>query len=118
MESITVGGIVACIGLLVAFIQGIKYLRTSIKDWMREALRESFDGLNGKIEALQTKVDDVDMGTCKNFLVARLAELEKGNDLNEIEKERFWEQYEHYSSIGGNSYIQRKVEELKAEGKL
>ena len=58
------------------------------------------------------------MATSKNFLVAKIAEVDKGNKLDEIEKERFWEQYEHYSKIGGNSYIQRKVDELKESGKL
>jgi len=118
MESITIGGLVAGIALLVAFIQGVKYLRNSIKEWMTESLHDQFGDITNKLETLQTKIDEVDMGTCKNFLVARLAEVEKGSHLNEIERERFWEQYEHYCKIGGNSYIQRKVEELKAEGKL
>ena len=118
MESITIGGLVAGLGLLVALIQGVKYLRINIKEWMTASLKESFDDLNKKMDALQNRMDDVDMGTCKNFLVARLAEVEKGSHLNEIERERFWEQYEHYCRIGGNSYIQRKVEELKAQGKL
>lgn len=118
MENITFGQICAGIALIVAFITGVRYLKKSIKEWISQLLKDSFDDINKKLATLQERVDDVDMGTCKNFLVARLAEVEKGNHLDEIERERFWEQYEHYCKIGGNSYIQRKVEELKAEGKI
>ena len=118
METITIGWIAGSIALLVALIKGIQYLKKTTKEWITDLLKEPFDELNKKMTDLQNKVDDVDMGTCKNFLVARLAEVEKGNQLDEIERERFWEQYEHYAKIGGNSYIQRKVEELKSEGKL
>lgn len=118
MENITFGAICGGLLLIVGFIKGVKYLKKSIKEWIAQLLKDSFEEINGKLATLQERVDDVDMGTCKNFLVARLAEVEKGNHLDEIERERFWEQYEHYHKIGGNSYIQRKVEELKAEGKI
>lgn len=118
MEQITFGWICAGLALLVGFIKGVKYLKKSIKEWITDLLKEPFENLDKKLATLQERVDEVDMGTCKNFLVARLAEVEKGNHLDEIERERFWEQYEHYHKIGGNSYIQRKVEELKAEGKI
>lgn len=118
MEAITFGWICAGLALLVGFIKGVKYLKKSIKEWITDLLQEPFDELNKKLTSLQEKVDDVDMSTCKNFLVARLSEIERGNQLDEIERERFWEQYEHYTSIGGNTYIQRKVEEMVAEGKL
>lgn len=118
METITIGWIIGGVAVLVAFIKGVKYLQDSMKEWATNLLKEPFDDLKKQLVDLQGKVGDVDMGTCKNFLVARIAEVEKGNPLGEIEKERFWEMYEHYSKIGGNSYIQRKVDELKDEGKL
>ena len=118
METITIGWVIGGVAVLVAFIKGVKYLQDSMKEWVTNLLNEPFDDLKKQIGGLQEKVDEVDMSTCKNFLVARIAEVEKGNQLDEIEKERFWEQYEHYSKIGGNSYIQRKVDELKDEGKL
>ena len=118
METITLGWIAGGIALLAALIKGVKYLKKTTKEWITDLLREPFESLGKQMTDLQKKVDDVDISTCKNFLVARISEVEKGNQLDEIERERFWEQYEHYAKIGGNSYIQRKVEELKAEGKL
>ena len=48
----------------------------------------------------------------------QLTVSEQDEPIDEIERERFWEQYEHYVKCGGNSYIQRKVENLKQAGKL
>ena len=118
METVTLGWIVASVAVLVALIKGLKYLHKTTKEWITDLLQEPFDGINKRIDELTKKVDDVDIATSKNFLVAKIAEVDKGNKLDEIEKERFWEQYEHYKKRGGNSYIQRKVDELKESGKL
>lgn len=117
-ECITFGQIVAGIGLVVGFIAGVKSLKKSIKEWIKDALKESFKALDEKIDSLQEKIDDVDLNACKNFLVTTMADIEKGDELDEISKQRFWEQYEHYLNNGGNSYIKQKVEKLKNEGKI
>ena len=36
----------------------------------------------------------------------------------EIETERFWEQYEHYKKMDGNSYIKEWVAKLQKKGWL
>lgn len=58
------------------------------------------------------------MQACKNYLVSFLSDVEKNHPIDETERERFWEQYQHYTEHGGNSYIKRKVEHLQSEGKL
>ena len=118
MENITIGYIIGAVVLLAGFIKGITELKKSFKDWITGLLDDSFKNLSKQLTTLQERIDDVDMSTCKNFLVARLSEIERGNPLDEIERERFWEQYEHYLDIGGNTYIQRKVEQFKSDGKL
>ena len=118
MENITIGWVIGGVVLLAGFIAGVKELKKNIKEWLTDLFKEPFDNLSDQLTTLQKRVDDVDISTCKNFLVSRLSEIERGHQLDEIERERFWEQYEHYLDIGGNTYIQRKVEQLKAEGKL
>ena len=118
MENITIGQICAGLALVVGLVTGIRYMKKAIREWISNLLKEQFESLNKKLNSVQDRIDEVDMGACKNFLVARIAEIEKGHPLGEIERERFWEQYEHYTKIGGNTYIQRKVEQLKAEGKI
>lgn len=118
MESITLGQFAGWITLVVGLIGGLSYLIKHLKKWIKTILKDQFELMDEKIESLQNHIDDIDLATCKNFLVARLAEIERGFPLNEIEKERFWEQYEHYKKHGGNSYITSKVEELKKKGLL
>lgn len=118
MENITLGQIALGVAFLVALISGIGALMKNMKDWIVNVMKEQIDEIKRENKALQEQIGNVDLNTCKNFLVARLSEIEKGNSLEGIESERFWEQYQHYEKMGGNSYIKRKVEQLKSEGKL
>ena len=118
MEQITIGQIALAISFLVGLIGGISYLKTHIEKWISESLKDQFAAIDTQMNTLQKHIDDIDMATCKNFLVARLAEAEKGLPWDEIETERFYEQYEHYTKHGGNSYIVNKVDKLKEQGYL
>ena len=107
METITLGDlarwaafVVALGGSIAAIIRGVK---TTV----------------GKLLApLSEQIRSVDRENCKNFLVTFLAEVERGQEHDQIELERFHEQFEHYKAIGGNSYIKAKVEKLQKAGKI
>lgn len=118
MEEITLGQIALGLTFIVGLMTSITYLKNHLHEWLSDSLKDQFEAIDGKFTTLGKQIEAVDMNSTKNFLVARLAEIEKGNVLDDIEQERFWEQWEHYSKIGGNSYIQRKVEQLKADGRL
>lgn len=70
------------------------------------------------LEPVVKQIESVDRENCKNFLVTFLAETERGQEHDQIELERFHEQFEHYKAIGGNSYIKAKVDKLQKAGKL
>lgn len=129
MENITLGQIAIAVAFLVGLATGGAYLHKLIKGWITNALRSEFEGLNQKVDGLKKDVSvsigelrqqlhDVDIESCKNYLVGFLADVDQGQPIDEIERERFWEEYQHYEAKGGNSYIHRKVEQLKAENKL
>lgn len=118
MEDITLGQIGLVVTFLVGLIGGLAFISNQIRIWITKALEKEFKPINEKIDNLQEQVIQVDMGAVKNYLVSFLSDVEKDNPIDEIERERFWEQYEHYLKIGGNSYIKRKVEQLTSEGKL
>ena len=118
MENITIGQISLAVAFLGGLISGIGYLHKQLKIWIADSLKDQLNEINGKIDGLGGQIDAVDMNATKNFLVARLADIEQGHPLNEIEAERFWEEFEHYHNIGGNSYIDMKVDKLKSMGKL
>lgn len=113
MEQITLGQIGIAVGFLVALIAGVNALKKSIKEWLNSILKEQFDGINKRFDGLEKRIDTVAIENCKNYLVTFLAEAERGEVKDKTESQRFWEEYEYYQKLGGNSYIKNKVEELK-----
>ena len=112
MDSITIGQIGLILAAIVAFVKGVEYLYSLAKKGATNWFKSLLEPINNSINSLSKKIDDVDMNSCKNFLVRFLADVEQGNVIDEIEKERFYEQYKHYVDLGGNSYIKDKVEKL------
>lgn len=116
--DISITEIVTAVSLLVTLITGIGVLNAQIKKYIGKALQDQLNEINTNVKRLGDRIGEVDMESTKNFLVNFLAKLEHGEPVDEIERQRFWEQQKHYEKAGGNSYIHRKVELLKEEGKL
>ena len=110
------------VGAILATVAAVMGSCAGIYVYIKKALKALFDtqtkDLQARLDKQEAAINRVDMENCKNFLVSFLSKVDKGNDVDEIEKERFWEQYEHYSSLGGNSYIKNKVEALCKKGLL
>lgn len=118
MENITLGQISITITFVVAFIGGVKYILNDMNKVVEKALKPTNDKIDKLESNLKSEISKSDMNSTKNFLVARISEIKANQPLDDISKERFWEQYEHYINLGGNSYIKNEVERLKKEGKL
>lgn len=118
IEQITLGQTATTLAFIATFAGSIVYLKKNITKWIKESLKDDFEAIDKKISALHECVDKTDLEKTKNFLVARLADVEKGNDLNPIELQRLYEQFEHYTKHGGNSYIAQEMEKLQKEGKI
>ena len=118
MENITIGQISSALAIVVALIGSIAYLRTHIIKWISGAVKDDFDEIKDDLKAINNRLDSVDLESCKNYLVSELTKIEQGGWWDEIEKERFYEQYEHYKKLGGNTYIQQKVERLQKDNKI
>ena len=118
MKDITLEQIGAGIAFIVAILTGVATINSKLKTWLKSSLKESFETVDKKIDGLKEQIKTVDLEQTKSFLVRFLADVEQGKKIDEIEKERFWEQYEHYRDMNGNTYIKKKVEKLEQEGKL
>lgn len=118
MESVTIGQIALIIAFIVSLIKGVEYLYTLASKTATKWLKSCLTPIQDKLDAIDEKTDSIDLSGCKNFLVRFLADVEQGNKIDEVERERFYEVYEHYTKLGGNSYIHDKVEKLKKENKL
>lgn len=118
MESITLGQVAVALAFVISLIGSVGYLKTHIEGWISQAMRPQIDEVKAQLNDLSERISTVDQEATKNFLVEFLSDLERSGTSDEVELARFWEQYEHYVDAGGNSYIKRKVEQLKSEGKL
>lgn len=129
ITDVTIGTFASNLALIVSIIGGFAFLYAKLKAVIESVIKEllapvtkKIDDLSGRVDGLEASIDNslevAAMESCKNYLVACLGELEKGDELSEAEKERFGEQYDYYLKHGGNSYIRGKAETYKAQGKL
>ena len=129
ITDVTIGTFASNLALIVSIIGGFAFLYAKLKAVIESVIKEllapvtkKIDDLSGRVDGLETSIDNslevAAMESCKNYLVACLGELEKGDELSEAEKERFGEQYDYYLKHGGNSYIRGKADYFKAQGKL
>lgn len=72
---------------------------------------------NVKKSDLIEQINKVELNNCKNYLVQQISATDR-RELSQAEKERYWENYDTYIKLGGNSYIHSETERLKKEGKL
>ena len=107
MENITIGQITTFILGFVALISGIEFILARIN--------KIFDN---KLHPINIRLNEIEISSDKNFIVRFLADIEQGNLVDEVEKERFYEIYQRYKELGGNSYVSHKVDKLQKEGKL
>lgn len=118
MDAITLKDISLGLALIVGIMTSSAYLSKNIKTWISLQFDEKIAPVNDSIKDVKETVSRVDMESCKNYLARCLADFDRDKELSETEKERFWENYEHYIKCNGNSYIKHKVEKLISEGKL
>ena len=129
INDITMGSLATDVGVLVALIGGFIFLYAKLKDVITKVLTEMLAPVTESIKALAKRMDGmettlnerldvVDMESCKNFLVHCIGDVEKGDELSEAQKTRFWEQYDYYIKHGENSYIKNKAEQYKTKGRL
>jgi len=114
--------IVGLAGGLYAIYKGIKAAIEKMLAGEFKSLHDGLGNLQAEVkasdEALGVKIDKLDMHTCKNFIVRFLSDVERGSMITEPEKQRFFEEYDHYVNIGGNSYVKEWYERLRKKGLL
>lgn len=115
------GQIALGITFIVSLISGTAILLKHIRKYITNTLKPQLGEINVSIRRLEDRLDNVDLESCKNYLVQVIAEIDgpcKNGHVDATQKQRFYEQYEHYVKGGGNSYIRHRVEQLQAEKKI
>jgi len=103
MEHITIGQISTFLALIVGLLGSVKYLSNELKKQVEKTLKPINDNIK-----------ELDVSQCKNYLVRYLKDVEQDNKLDEVEIERAYEIYDHYTNdLKQNSYIHKRWEELE-----
>ena len=119
VKNVTLLDISVIVLFIVGLIRGVQELKKSIKEFLEKLLADQFKEVNNKLNDMQSSINVLDKQACKNFLVRYLADIERGNIIYDSERQRFWEEYDHYiKDLGENSFIKEWVARLKEEGKL
>lgn len=122
MEALTIGDIAGTLGLIAGMITAGGVVFHFFNKAFRKTMQDELKPVKDSISDLQGQISDVDMANCKNYLVGFLSKVQCEGDfcqkITSEERERFWENYDHYIKLGGNSYVKNAVEKLKKEGKL
>ena len=117
-EQITLGQIAAALAFIAALIASCGTIYHFLNKAIKKLFKEQLKGINDEIGELKKNVDRNNLESCKNYLVYFISDVERGEKVDDIQLERFYEEYETYKKAGGNSYIKHKVEKLKTDGKL
>lgn len=118
MEAITLSDISTALTFLLALGGSVVAIVSAIKKALKGLFKEQMDTISSRLDKQERVIKKVDCERAKDFLVSYLSKLEMGGTTDEIETQRFWEVYQHYIDMGGNSYIKEKVGRLKTQGKL
>ena len=116
--TITIAVISALVGGLVGFLSNLKKLADMIANSIGKVTQKQIEPLEAKIDILANKIDEVDLNSVKDFLVGKFAEIERGEELDGVTRQRVYEEMERYTTKGGNSYIKARFDELKKQGRL
>lgn len=118
MGAITLQDIATALAFLVALGGSIVAIVKAIKSILKKLFDEQTNGINERLDKVNKRLDKLDMDNCQNYIVQSLSAAEKGIILTTEEKMRLAEEFEHYTQLGGNSYIKEWHERLKTGGKI
>lgn len=138
LGDLTLAEVLVILSGVVTFINVVNTLRIHSKkaqdkilepntekiDELGKKLDDTCKKIDEKIDGLEDtftkKIDKIEYESCKTFLVSTIAEIKRMNELgqevDEVLKKRFFERYDKYIAMGGNTYVKHEVERLKKDG--
>lgn len=117
MADWTLGYVAEIVIFLGGLIAGLTYLYAVLKKWLSKIFEEQNKEMRERLDEINKRLDIMDKETTKNYLVQFLSEVKRGEKINETERQRFYEQYHHYTEdLKGNTYIKTEVEKLQKKG--
>lgn len=108
---------------VLVFIAGVLTASGTIARFMSKRfgkiMAQHLQPLYEKIDVLSKQVNQVDIDNTKNYLQQAISAIDAGAKLDNAAKERFWENYDHYTNdLNLNSWVHKEVKRLEKENKL
>lgn len=138
LGNLTLSEVLVILSGLVAFVNVINTLINSSKkaqnkilepntekiDELTKKLDNTREMINAEINEVKStviqEINKIEYESCKTFLVSTIAEIKRANELgqevDEVLKKRFFERYDKYIAMGGNTYVKHEVETLQKKG--
>lgn len=115
--------IVAIIGLIGIIIQNRSHIKLKSQEELLKTVDEKIDKLKAQSteedKRLNDKLDDIDMDSCKRFLIVEMTKIKDGTYIpNEEQKHMLHETKTRYNNDGGDSYVDSMFEGLQDKGLL
>lgn len=119
MENITLGDISNVLAYIAGILgSGAVIARFSVKH-LGKIIRKELEPIDKKIDENTKKINQVDVDNTKNYLQQTISAVNDGAKLDMAARERFYENYDHYTNdLHLNSWVHKEVERLEKEGKL
>lgn len=117
---LSLAGFIGAISAIQVFVQKIytKTIEDKILEPIEKKLIQQEERINEKLSKIDNKIDDIDVSSCRNFLVGFLGKAERGEPLDPVEVQRAYEVMEHYTNdLKMNSYIHSRWEEVMEKPK-
>lgn len=118
MSDWTLSYIAEMVVFLGGLVSGLTYLSTTLRKWLSKIIDEQNTNMSKRLDEIDMRLNNIDLETTKNYLVQFISEVKRGEIINDTERQRFYEQYEHYTDAGGNTYIKAEVESLQKKGMI
>ena len=96
-----------------SLITAVTTICTFIQKAINKSLEKTLKSIDKRIDELDKKIEELDRNQCKNYLVTFLNAKKKGLQMTEIENQRAYEVYDHYTFyLKGNSWLHDDWEKL------
>lgn len=110
--------LVAIIGLIGIYLQTRSHDKLKSQEDLLKVVDDKIDKFKKESseedKRLHDKLDDIEMETCKRFLIVEMTKISDGNYIpNEEQKRMLHETKKRYNDRGGDSYVDSMFEGLQ-----
>lgn len=119
MENITLGDISNVLAYIAGILGSGAVIARFVVKHLGKVVSEALENTNKRLDSIEAHLNRVDIDNTKNYLQQTISAVNDGAKLDMAARERFYENYDHYTrDLHLNSWVHKEVKRLEEEGKL